>query len=119
MGAPYSMTMSNGSLITTSGHLAIDENGEAIGNDIATQTKVVLDNVIKTIAAEGCKKENIMHVSVFLQDIKVDFDAFNEEYIKFFGDCKPTRATVGAVIYKPQFLIEVLVMADKNCDNRK
>ncbi len=111
------MTMSNGTLLTTSGHIAIDENGEAIGGDIFSQTEVVFEKLIQTLSEKGYKKENIMHVNVFLQDIENDFLNFNEAYKQFFGKSKPTRATVGAVLYKPEFLIEVLVMADKNCDN--
>lgn len=112
---PYSQAVvaRNGTLFL-SGQISVDENGTLVGaDDIRKQTLQTLKNVQTLLKENGCDLENLVKVEVHLQDIRRDFDAMNEIYREFMGPHKPTRITVGSVLFKPEFLIEISVIAVK------
>jgi 2-iminobutanoate/2-iminopropanoate deaminase len=61
---------------------------------IQDQTKSVLDELEKTLADSGSSLQNVLKVSVFLNDIK-DFDGMNSVYSqRNWGSLPPARTTV-------------------------
>ncbi len=114
----YSQSITFDNSIMTSGQLALNDDGAIVGDEIKAQTRQCLKNVKQLLSNSGYKLENIINMTVFLQDIKRDFLNFNETYVEFFGNCKPCRTTVGATLYKEEWLIEVQVTAHKDVDNR-
>lgn len=115
----YSQFIVANDTIYTSGQLAIDKDGAVVGpNDIKTQTEKALENMKSVLTENGFELKNIATVTIFLQDIKNDFENMDFTYREFFQNMKPARTTVEARLYKSEWLIEMMVVASKSVDNR-
>ena len=62
----------------------LDENREIISYDIAEQCHSVFKNVRLILEASGSSWEDLVDVTVFLTNMKDDFQGFNEVYNKTF-----------------------------------
>jgi enamine deaminase RidA (YjgF/YER057c/UK114 family) len=84
----YSSVVAFGNLLFLSGV------GAHFKGTIQDQTKWVLDELEKTLAGSGSSLQNVLKVSVFLNDIK-DFDGMNSVYgQRNWGTLPPARTTV-------------------------
>jgi 2-aminomuconate deaminase len=54
----------------------------------------VFDNVRAILDASGSKWENLVDVTVFLVNMKRDFQTYNRLYAEYFKDANPCRTTV-------------------------
>ena len=89
---PYSQAISLGNFVFTSGQIPLSpQTGEIIGDDVPTQAKQVFENLRSVLKASGCGFENVVKVSVFLQDM-ADFAELNKIYAEYLGDYKPARS---------------------------
>lgn len=68
--------------------------GEVISYDIEAQCHSVFKNVRAILEESGASWENLVDVTVFLTDMKRDFQAFNRLYSDYFKDCRPCRTTL-------------------------
>ncbi|AFK18161.1 RidA family protein [Haloferax mediterranei ATCC 33500] len=92
----YSQATTNGSLLITAGQIPMTPEGELLDDeDIATQTKQSLDNVMAILDEAGADAGDVMKTTVFLNDID-DFDEMNETYATYFDDEPPARSAVEA-----------------------
>jgi 2-iminobutanoate/2-iminopropanoate deaminase len=92
----YSRAVKAGPFIFISGQVPRDmESGELLGEDVATQTRAVLENVRRLLEAAGATLEDVVSVTAYLADA-VDWTTFNEVYQETFQPPYPTRTTVGA-----------------------
>jgi 2-iminobutanoate/2-iminopropanoate deaminase len=73
------------------------------------QTRRVLDNVERCLAAAGCAMDDVVKVTAFLSDLG-DFEAFNRVYAERFTAPFPARSTVGVRLAEG-LLVEVEVVA--------
>jgi 2-iminobutanoate/2-iminopropanoate deaminase len=89
---PYSQAVKVGNFIYTSGQIALRADGKFLDEDIKTQTKQVCENLKAVLEAAGCKLENVVKTTIFLDDIN-NFTAVNEVYGEYFKH-KPARSTV-------------------------
>ena len=90
----YSQATTNGSLLFTAGQIPLTPDGELLDDEsIATQTQRALDNLVAILAEEGATPEDVLKVTVFLDDID-DFDEMNETYATYFDDEPPARSAV-------------------------
>ena len=89
---PYSQAVKVGNFIYTSGQIALTPEGEFLDEDVKTQTKQVCENLKAILEAAGCKLENVVKTTIFLDDIN-NFIAVNEIYEEYFQH-KPARSTV-------------------------
>lgn len=103
---PYSPAVRAGDFIYVSGQVP-SETG-----DIAHETRLVLTNIQKLLAACGATMADVVKCGVFLVDA-ADFAAMNEVYATFFGNDKPARTTVVAGFMIPGIRIEVDAVAYK------
>lgn len=92
---PYSHGTKYGNIIITSGQIPEDPRTGEMISDIKAATKLVLENLVSVVEAGGGTKETVAKVDVYLKDLN-DFAAFNEAYIEFFGNHKPSRVLVQA-----------------------
>ena len=72
----------------------LDDAGEAVRVDIEAQCRSVFDNVRQVLLDSGSSWENLVDVTVFLTDIKRDFETYNRIYAEYFADNQPCRTTV-------------------------
>jgi enamine deaminase RidA (YjgF/YER057c/UK114 family) len=77
-----------------------DENRQVSRYDAAAQTRGVLENVERALAAEGLTRGDIVDVTVFLCDMR-DFTAMNQVWNDFFRDVAPPTRTTVAVTRLP------------------
>ena len=59
----------------------------------------------------GSSLEKILDVTVYLTDMKGDFDRFNRTYAEILGEVKPTRTTVGVDSLPTPISVEMKVIA--------
>lgn len=91
--------------------LIFDDAGVIIGHDIEVQTRGAIENIRRILEEAGSSLEKVVDVTVFLTDMKRDFDRFNEVYREFFGVTQPTRTTVGVDSLPTPIAVELKVIA--------
>ena len=94
-GYPLSRAIRAGDFLLLSGQIPVDEAGQVVRGDIATQTHAVLKRIGETLALAGAGYSDVVRATVWLADIG-DFATFNEVYRTYFRDGFPTRSTVEA-----------------------
>ena len=72
----------------------VDGQGNPLGHDIEIQCHSVFKNVKIILEEAGSSWNNLVDVTVFLTDMKKNFDTFNNLYKEYFGDISPCRTTV-------------------------
>jgi reactive intermediate/imine deaminase len=98
-GLPLSRAVQAGGFLFLSGQLAVDAQGNLVGDDIASQTRIVLEQISQSLHSLGASMAQVVKSTVWLADMK-DFAAFNDEYRRHFPDGFPVRSTVEARLFK-------------------
>jgi 2-aminomuconate deaminase len=88
-----------------------DAAGKVIDHDIEAQCRSVFRNVRTVLEDAGSTWERIVDVTVFLTDMKRDFDAYNRVYAEHFKDNRPARTTVEVTSLPTPIAIELKVIA--------
>ena len=105
----YSPALRAGNLVFISGQVPRDlDSGALVGSDVAEQTRQVLRNVERTLAAAGAGLADVVSVTVYLSDI-LEWDTFNDVYKTVFSPPYPTRTALGAGLHG--FLVEISCIA--------
>ena len=111
---PYSQAVRSGRFLFCSGQIPLDpKSGQIISDDIAAQTRRVLDNIAAVLRAEGLTFDNAVKTTIFLTDLG-DFQTVNEIYGSYFKQDPPARSTVqvSALPKGAKVEIEVIAAAD-------
>lgn len=91
--------------------VTLDDDGNVVDYDIASQCLAVFDNVRTVLEDAGSGWERIVDVTVFLTDMKRDFATFNRLYAEHFADNQPTRTTVEVGALPTPIAVELKVIA--------
>jgi 2-aminomuconate deaminase len=91
--------------------LEVDENGSKCGHDIVAECHQVFANVKDVLEAAGSDWSKIIDVTVFLTDMKNDFEKFNKIYKEYFEEVLPCRTTVEVKSLPSLISIELKVIA--------
>ena len=111
---PYSQAIRVENLLFLSGQISINpKTNEFIDGDIEIQTEQVLKNIKAILEAGSSSLENVVKVTIYLQDIK-DFVLVNKIYSKYFEDSLPARATVEVSNLPKNAKLEIDAIAIKN-----
>ena len=104
---PYSQAVMVKDTLYVSGQIPfVPETMTVAGDDIKSQTKQSLLNILGIVEEAGLKKENIVKCGVFMQDLAM-FKEMNEVYAEFFGDHKPARFAVEVRRLPLDVLVEI------------
>ncbi len=107
---PYSQAVVCGSLLFTSGQIAINPaTGNVEETTIEGQTEQVMKNLAAILAEAGTGFENAVKTTCYLKNMS-DFAAFNTIYGKYFTE-KPARSCVAVKELPKDVLVEVEVIA--------
>jgi 2-iminobutanoate/2-iminopropanoate deaminase len=110
---PYSQAIRSGSMLFCAGQIPLDpKSGQIVSDDVAAQTKQVLENVSGILQAAGLNFSHVVKTTVFL--ISMDhFQTVNEIYGTYFRENPPARSTVAvsALPRSAKIEIEVIAMA--------
>ena len=105
----YSPVVRAGELLFVSGQVPTDPaTGKVVGSNVAEQTRFVLEKLGRTLNAAGSSLNDVVSVTVYLEDIN-RWDEFNAAYRAMFDPPYPTRTTVGAKLHG--VLVEVSAIA--------
>jgi len=104
---PYSQAVMVKDTLYVSGQIPfVPETMTVAGDDIKSQTKQSLMNILGIVKEAGLKKEDIVKCGVFMQDMSM-FKDMNEVYAEFFGDHKPARFAVEVRRLPLDVLVEI------------
>ena len=89
----------------------LDENGAIISYDIEAQCRSVFQNVKYILEESGSSWDKIVDVTVFLTNMKDDFQIYNKIYAEYFAENQPCRTTVEINCLPTPIAIELKVIA--------
>ena len=103
----------DGQIINLKGQVALDRDGNLIGDgDMRMQTEQVLNNIQTMLANVGGEMRDVFSLTHYVTDI----DAFmktGEIRTKFFKEPYPVTTTVEVVrLYDPRLLVEIKASAE-------
>lgn len=74
--------------------VTLDESGKIIAYDIEAQCRSVFDNVKTILEDSGATWDSLVDVTVFLTNMKDDFQIYNRLWKEYFGANPPCRTTL-------------------------
>lgn len=89
----------------------LDDVGNIVSYDIEKQCHSVFKNVRTILEDSGSSWEKIVDVTVFLTNMKDDFQTFNRLYAEYFGENQPCRTTLEINALPTPIAIELKVIA--------
>lgn len=103
---PYSPAVEANGFMFLSGQVALDEQGNLVGQTIAEQTRAALDNMRRLVGAAGLTMDDVVKTTVYLTDM-ADFSDMNRIYAEFFRAPYPARCTVQVAALANGFRVEI------------
>jgi len=94
--------------------LELDHRGNFVTFDFAAQVHSVFSNIKAVLEASGAKWEDLVDVTVFLVNMKRDFNTFNRIYAEYFNEAQPCRTTVEVTSLPTEIAIELKCIAVVN-----
>ena len=92
----------------------MDGQGNPIGHDIELQCHSVFENIKIILEEAGSHWDNLVDVTVFLINMKRDFEIYNKIYAEYFKDNQPCRTTVEITSLPTPIAIELKCIATFN-----
>ena len=89
----------------------LDDQGNILSYDIETQCHSVFKNVRTVLEDAGSNWGNLVDVTVFLTNMKEDFEIYNRIYAEYFKDNQPCRTTVEIISLPTPIAIELKCIA--------
>ena len=103
----YSEIVIHNGTVYLAGQLADDYSG-----DIVQQTRETLANTDRMLAEAGSDKAKILSVTIYLKDLDRDYAGLNQVWDAWVAPgAAPARACVEAKMYKPEVLVEMMIVA--------
>src|SRR5947207_12150913 len=111
---PYSQAIRFGNLIFCSGQIPLEpKSGQLVSDDIADETRRVLDNISGVLKSEGLSLGDVLKTTIFLTDLG-NFQIVNEIYGSYFSNQPPARSTVQVSALPKGAKVEIEVIAVAN-----
>ena len=96
-------------LVVISGQVALDLDGNIVGDTIEDQTRQTLSNCRRLLESAGCTFEDVFKVNAFMTNLD-DWSRFNAVYMEMMPEPRPVRTTVGVRLLRT-FLVEIEMWA--------
>jgi reactive intermediate/imine deaminase len=110
----YSQGVETEDLVFTAGQIPLTPEGDLLdGASIDVQTEQALENVEAVLADAGASMDDVVKVTVFMEDID-DFEEMNAVYETFFDEENPpARSAIGVDELPKGVGVEVEAVATK------
>ena len=108
--SPHAPFVKSGSFVHVSTVAPVDAGGAVAGDDVAAQTRSVLETLRQRLQAAGTELDRVASVMVYLRDA-ADFAAMNQAYAAFFPKDPPTRTTIVVPPAHPKARLEMSAVA--------
>ena len=104
----YSNGVKVGNTVYVSGQVALDGDGRLVGpGDVVAQTRQVLENIRRVLAAGGATLGDVVKVTVYLANVD-DRPRVNEVRQAYFGANRPASTMVEVSrLIDPDLLVEI------------
>lgn len=104
----YSRAVRTGSFVYVSGTTASGPDGNIVGiDDPYAQTRQILANIGKALAAVGAGPEHVVRTRIYLTDIS-RWEDVGRAHGEVFGNIRPATAMVEvAKLISPEMLVEI------------
>ncbi len=103
----YSEIVIHNGTVYLAGQLADDLSG-----DIVQQTRETLASTDRLLAEAGSDKSKLLSVTIYLKDMDRDYAGLNQVWDAWVAPgAAPARACVEAKMYKPEVLVEMMIVA--------
>ena len=89
----------------------LDKNGNIIKYDIEAQCHSVFKNVRLVLEDSGSSWDKLIDVTVFLTNMKDDFETYNRIYSEYFAENQPCRSTIEICSLPTPIAIELKCIA--------
>jgi len=89
----------------------LDGQGNILSYDIETQCHSVFKNVRTVLEDAGSNWDKLIDVTVFLTNMKEDFEIYNRIYAEYFKGNQPCRTTVEIISLPTPIAIELKCIA--------
>jgi len=107
----YSQATATDNLVFTAGQIALTPDGEMRADaSVANQTEQALANLQAVLAEAGASMDDVLTVTVYLDDID-DFEEMNDIYQSFFESDPPARSAVGVDALPKGAAVEIEAVA--------
>ncbi len=107
---PFSSAVVAGPFVFVSGQVGTDPKTGTTPSGVKAQTQNALANIQGKLTKAGCSLKDVVKATVFLSDIR-GFEEMNEAYRAAFAPDFPARSTIEAHLARPEFLVEIEVIA--------
>ncbi len=109
---PYNQGVLSGNMLFTSGQIAIDPiTGNLVIDDIALETKQVMENLKAVLTEAGMDFSHVLKASIFISDM-ASFSKINEVYTTYFDEeTAPARETVQVANLPKYVNVEISMIA--------
>jgi 2-iminobutanoate/2-iminopropanoate deaminase len=109
---PHSVSVEGKRLISASGQLAWDKDGNTVGKgDMRAQFRQVCENLSEALAIAGASWADVVKTNTYVTDMEAFFKCVDIR-MEFFGQGNPSSTTVEVSrLANPDMLVEVEVMA--------
>ncbi len=107
----YSQATTTDDLVFTAGQIPLTPAGDLLADaPVAEQTEQALRNIEAVLSEAGAGMDDVLKVTVFLDDIE-DFDEMNDTYADFFESDPPARSAVGVDALPKGVAVEIEAVA--------
>jgi len=107
----YSQATAIDDLVFTAGQIPLTPDGDLLDEaDIDVQIQQALENVRAVLAEAGAGMDDVLKVTVYVEDID-DFEAMDAAYETFFGTDPPARSAVEVAALPKHVGVEVEAVA--------
>jgi 2-iminobutanoate/2-iminopropanoate deaminase len=94
-------------LVVISGQVALDLDGNIVGDTIEEQTRQTMANCRRLLESAKCTFDDVFKVNAFMTNLD-DWSRFNAVYMELMPEPRPVRTTVGVkLLGKCQIEIEM------------
>lgn len=92
----------------------LDKEGNISSYDIEKQCRSVFKNVKNILEEAGSDWSHLVDITVFLTNMKDDFETYNKVYTEYFASNQPCRTTVEILSLPTPIAIELKCIAVMN-----
>lgn len=107
---PFCQAMVANGLVFVSGQVALNGEGDMVGDTITEQSEQVIANIAAVLEQAGATLGDVIKTTIWITR-KEDFPGFNDVYSRYFMATTPARATVCSDLVVPGALIEIEAVA--------
>lgn len=109
--APLSNAVRSGNLLFVSGITPFDINREVAIGDFPAQMRQVMESIRIILEDAATSLERMIKATIILTDIR-DFESAFEIWREYFDEPYPALTTMEARLARPQFMLEIEVIAE-------